>query len=348
MYHKEVETAISNIDEKYILEAAQYIQDKKRMQHRKLGRIRKLAACLIIGIILSIPTIALAASAGSIVAYDILYSLYPEMAGKLTPVNLSCVDNGIQMEIEAVDIENDTALVYISMKDLEGERIDETTDLFDSYHIHSSGDSIGTCSRIGYNEEEKEVTFLIQLQQMYGKEITGKKLTFSVTELLSGKQEMDEELSQIVLKNIESVTDTQQEVEERGAGGFGDWEMVTSFLKENQQQSFSPIDGVTVTAYGFVDGRLHVQVHYENIHETDNHGYIYFKDKKGNVIHSDVSIGFWDAEHLGSYDEYVFNIFPGDDLTEYTIWGHFWVCPNLTKGYWEVTFPVEETVKNEF
>ena len=339
MHNKEIETAISNIDEKYILEAAQYIQDEKRVQHRKM---RKVAACFLAAVFLSIPTIALASSAGSIAAYDILYFLHPEIAKKLTPVNLSCVDHGIRMEVEAVNIENDTALIYISMKDLEEDRIDETIDLFDSYHIHSSGDSIGTCSRIGYDEEEKEATFLIQLQQMYGKKITGKKLTFSVTEFLSGKQEMDEELFQISLENMEIVTDTQQEVEERGAGGSGDWEMVNSFLKTREQQSFSPIKGVTVTAYGFVDGRLHVQVHYENILETDNHGYIYFKDKAGNVIYSDVSIGFWDDAHRGSYEEYVFNIFPGDDLTEYTIWGRFWVCPNLTKGYWEVTFPVEE------
>lgn len=342
MEHKTVETVITNIDEKYILEAAKYIKEKRGKQHRKMGRIRKLAACFITVMILSMPTLVLATSAGSIPAYDILYNLYPEIARKLTPVHLSSVDNGIQMEVEAVDIENDTAMIYLSMKDLEQDRIDETIDLFDSYHIHSSADSIGTCSRIGYNEEEKEATFLIQLQQMHGKEITGKKLTFSVTEFLSGKREMDEELPQIALDYIDRVTDTQQEIERRGAGGLGNWELVTNFLKENEQQSFSPIDGVRVTAYGFVDGRLHVQAHYENILETDNHGYIYFKDKEGNVIHSDVSIGFWDEEHKGSYEEYVFNIFPEDDLTEYTVWGYFWVCPNLTKGNWKVTFPVEE------
>ena len=345
MEHKTVETAITNIDEKYILEAAQYIKEKRGKQHRKMGRIRKLAACFIIVMILSMPTLVLATSAGSIPAYDILYNLYPEIAGKLTPVHLSSVDNGIQMEVEAVDIENDTAMIYLSMKDLEQNRIDETIDLFDSYHIHSSADSIGSCSRIGYNEEEKEAVFLIQLQQMHGKEITGKKLTFSVIEFLSGKREMDEELPQIALNYMDSVTDTQQEIERRGAGGLGDWELVTNFLKENEQQSFSPIDGVRVTAYGFVDGRLHVQVYYENILETDNHGYIYFKDKEGNVIHSDVSIGFWDEEHKGSYEEYVFNIFPEYDLTEYTVWGYFRVCSNLTKGHWEVTFPVEEIDK---
>lgn len=342
MYHKKVETAITNIDEKYIVEAAEYIKGKKERKCGRMVSIRKAAACFIAAIILSMPMLALATMTGSISAYDILYALYPEIAGKLTPVHLSSVDNGIQMEVEAVDIENDTAMIYLSMKDLEQDRIDETIDLFDSYHIHSSSDSIGTCSRIGYNEKEKKATFLIRLQQMHGKEITGKKLTFSVTEFLSGKQEMDEELPQIALEHIENVTDTQQEIENRGAGGLGDWELVTDFLKENEQQSFSPIDGVIVTAYGFIDGRLHVQVYYENIHETDNHGYIYFKDKTGNEIHCDVNIGFWDKEHKGSYEEYVFNIFSKEELEEYTVWGYFWVCPNLTKGNWKVTFPVVE------
>lgn len=342
MYQEKVETAINNIDEKYIIEAAEYIKGKKERKYGRMVGIRKAAACLITAIILSMPTLVFAVSAGSIPAYDILCALYPEFAGKLTPVHLSSVDDGIQMEVEAVDIENDTAFIYLSMKDLEEDRIDETIDLFDSYHIHSSADSIGTCSRIGYNEKEKEATFLIRLQQMQGKEISGKKLTFSVTEFLSGKREMDEELPQIALDRMESITDTQQEIERRGASGLGDWELVTDFLKENEQQSFSPIDGVRVTAYGFVDGRLHVQVYYENIHETDNHGYIYFKDREGNLIHSDVSIGFWDKEHKGSYEEYVFNIFSKEELKEYTIWGHFWVCPNLIKGNWEITFPVAE------
>lgn len=185
-------------------------------------------------------------------AYDILYSLYPEIAKTLTPVNLSCVDNGIKMEVEAVDIENDTANIYISMKDLDGNRIDETMDLFDSYYILSSRDSIATCSRIDYDVEEKKATFLIQQQQMYGKKITGKKLTFGVTEFLSGKHKMNEELPEIKLVNMEIVSDTQQDVEERGASRVGDSKPVTRFLKRNESISFSPIDGVAVTAYGFV------------------------------------------------------------------------------------------------
>lgn len=339
---KKLETAISNMDEKYIMEAAEYIESGKSKQHKKAITIRQIAACFIAAIILSMPTLAIATAAGNMPAYDILYSLHPEIAKKLTPVNLSCVDNGIKMEVEAVDIENDTANIYISMKDLEGNRIDETIDLFDSYYILSSSDSIATCSRIDYNANEKKATFLIQQQQMYGKKITGKKLTFGVTEFLSGKHKMDEELPEIKLENIEIISDTQQDIEERGASGMGDWETVTRFLKANEDIIFSPIDGVTVTAYGFVDGKLHFQTYYENIHETDNHGYIYFKDKEGNIIHSDVSIAFWDEEHRGSYQEEVFDISSEDELADYTVWGYFRTCQNLTKGNWEVTFPVEE------
>ena len=337
-----METAISNIDEKYIVEAAEYIESEKGNQYKKTRTVRRIAACFIAVIILSMPTLAIATAAGNITAYDILYSLYPEIAKRLTPINLSCVDNGIKMEVEAVDIENDMANIYISMKDLEGNRIDETMDLFDSYYIISSSDSIATCSRIDYSAEEKKATFLIQQQQMYGKKITGKKLTFGVTEFLSGKHKMDEELPEIKLENMEIVSDTQQDVEERGAGGMGDWESVTKFLKKNENISFSPVDGVMVTAYGFVDGKLHFQTYYENILETDNHGYIYFKDKDGNIIHSDVSISFWDEEHRGSYQEDVFDIGPEDELTDHTVWGYFRTCSNLTKGNWEVTFPVEE------
>jgi len=36
----------------------------------------------------------------------------------------------------------------------------------------------------------------------------------------------------------------------------------------------SPVDGVTLTGIGYVDGRLHVQAYYADILKTDNHGSI--------------------------------------------------------------------------
>lgn len=334
-----VETAISNIDDKFVREAYEYVESRNNTAYRVMKKISAIAACFAAFVVLSFSTVTIATAAGNIAAYDILYSIYPELAKNLTPVNVSCVDNGIKMEVESVYINGDTAEIYISMKDLEGDRIDETIDLFDSYSIHSSGDSIGNCTRVGYDEDEKEATFLIKVQQMNGKKIDDKKIIFSVSEFLSGKEEFEEMLPKISLENIAPVYILQENVEIRGWSG--EYE-TGGYLTRNESQSFSPVAGVTITGYGFVDNRLHIQVHYEDILNTDNHGYVYLKDDEGNEIQSELSVAFWDEEHTGSYEEYVFDVGLESDLSAYSVWGWFKTCKNLTEGDWEVSFTVDE------
>lgn len=341
-----VETVISNIDDKFVCEAYEYVKLRNNTAYRVMKKISAIAACFAAFVVLSFSTVTIATAAGNIAAYDILYSVYPELAKNLTPVNVSCVDNGIKMEVESVYINGDTAEIYISMKDLEGDRIDETIDLFDSYSIHSSGDSIGNCTRVGYDADEKEATFLIKVQQMNGKKIDDKKIIFSVSEFLSGKQDFEEKLSEISLENVEPVYILQENVEIRGWSGANktgvSQKALSGYLTRNESQSFSPVLGVTITAYGFVDSRLRMQVHYENILNTDNHGCVYLKDSEGNEIQSEFSVAFWDEEHTGSYEEYIFDVGPEADLTGYSVWGWFKTCKNLTEGDWEVSFTVDE------
>ena len=58
------------------------------------------------------------------------------------------------------------------------------------------------------------------------------------------------------------------------------------------------------------------------------------------MIHSSASISFWDEAHSGSYDEEIFDI-PAKELSRYQVYGKFWTGAKLTKGSWQVTFPLE-------
>lgn len=336
-----IEQIIGSIDERYVKEANTYVEKRKQTVHTVLSRISRLAAGFALLFVMSAVTLTTAAAAGNIPAYDILYAIYPEMAQKLVPVQVSCEDNGIRMRVESVNIEGNMADIYISMTDLEGERIDETTDLFDSYNIHTSHDLIGNCTFVDYNQEQKQATFLLKLQHMNDKPISGRKLTFSVSKFLGGKQETERELSEISLRGVAYADQTQKGVAIRGMSGAGAKQLeITGFLCEQEEQSFSPAAGVTITAFGIVDGDLHVQAYYEDILNTDNHGTIYLKDLDGNVIHCNSSIAFWDEEKSGSYEEYVFDMETMDDTKNYSVWGYFHTCENLTTGDWEVTFPI--------
>lgn len=339
-----VEKVMEGLHEQYICEAAGYMEKKKVSARKRPGKAATAAAGFAAVFFLFLSGLSLAAAAGSIPAYDILYSLYPEAAKRLVPVNAACEDNGIRMEVESVSVHEDTAEIYISMTDLTGNRIDDTMDLFDSYRIHVPEDNAGTCSFIHYDSETGTATFLITVQLMEGKKIEGQKLIFSVSQFLSGKRETEKELTEISLENAEAA-DTQEHVEIRGESWMpGEEEKMREnnrFLKENTEESFSPADGVTVTGWGFVDGWLHVQVHYDDILRTDNHGYIYFTDAQGNKTDCAGSVSFWDDAHTGSYEEYIFGIGRETDVSGLSVRGHFWTCKSLTTGRWQVSFPVE-------
>lgn len=345
MNWKTIESIVNGIEDRYICEAAEYAARPGKFRRRFIGRAGRAAACIAGIVMMSASSLALAAAAGSLPAYDILCGILPETAKKLAPVHLSCEDNGIRMEVEAVHIQEDTAYIYISLQDLEGERIDETCDLFDSYSIRSSGDSVETCTRAAFDAQSGKTLFLIQIEQADGKKLEGQRLIFSVSELLNGKQKLDERLEEVSLENLEEKTELQTEISERGismaGGGTLPVEQIRGFLKEDENQAFSPVEGVTVTAWGMVDGRLHIQAHYENIRETDNHGCLYLKDQEGNSILSSLSVSFWDKEQTGSYEEYIFEAEEIRELEQCSVWGYFSTGGERITGNWKVEFPVE-------
>lgn len=345
MNANKTEMVINSIDDEYIQEAYQYMKKRKSFSYKFVKKIGTIAACFAMLIVFSMASLSIAAAAGNVTAYGILYAMHPQIAQKLIPVNVSCEDNGIRMEVEAAHIHGDTAEIYISMQDLMENRIDESIDLFDSYEILTSKDSTGTCSFVDYQEETKTATFLIRIQHMNHEKIEGQKLTFYVSEFLAQKKEIEKELPEIALDNLTMVSDVQTEVEIRGGGNFmeeyGNDNSISGFLWGNEAQSFSPTEGVMVTAWGFIDGRLHIQVHYADILDTDNHGDVYLKDESGNVIKCLENISFWDEANTGSYEEYIFAISPEDELSGFSVWGYFVTCSQLTTGNWQVTFPIE-------
>lgn len=335
-----VEIIISSIDDKYIMETAEFLNKKNKNSYKFIRSMVKIAACIAIVFVAFVGSLSAATASGIIPAYDVLYALYPELANELLPINKSCEDNGIKMEVESVYIHDDTADIYISMQDLTGNRIDETIDLFDSYDIHTRSDQMCTCSLINYDDTSKTATFLINVQHMNGEKISDSNMTFSVSQFLSGKITTERKLNEISLKNLDVVTETQTDVNYRGGKNLNANVDVSKFLVENENQKFMVAEGATVTAYGFIDNYLHIQVYYEDILHYDNHGWLYVFDSNGREITVINSTTFWDEEESGSYQEYVFDIGPDTDLSEYTVEGYFVTCNTLTTGDWKVTFPI--------
>lgn len=302
-------------------------------------RLAALATAIIICVTLCVP--ALAANIPG--AYEFLYAVSPTAAQLFKPVRLACEDNGIRMEVLSTYIHESTAEIYVSIQDLAGNRIDETTDLFDSYTINTPFSCTSSCSNISYDKENKTATFLIRIEQWGTKQIEGDKITFMIRSFLSNKQKFSGPLPELDLGLVSHNPSTQIPAEIRGGGGEQFLNISENFLALLPDAlQYVPVNGVTITGLGFIDGTLHVQVKYSNILETDNHGSIYFEDAAGKRINCIATVSFWDTGRVNSFNEYIFDITPSD-LNNLTLYGEFTTCDTLTKGNWEITFPLEQT-----
>lgn len=339
MTREVISVAVSNISNRHIEEAADFQIEKKMIRaHFNIHRAVAVAAAIMILFTMSISALA-AADFES--AYNLIYMVSPTIAQKLKPVKMSCEDNGIMFEVISAYVEGNEAKVYISVHDLIGDRIDGTTDLFDSVSINTSFDCSKSCENISYDAETKTATFLISISQWNEQDITGEKITFRVREMISNKQEYNSVLPEVNLDEIGEATDTFTPSHIRGGGGPAYDE-----YRENFQSLVStgiicnPVDGVAISAVGYVDGKLHIQVRYDSIHETSNNGYVYLKNEDGDIIQCAANISYFvDAEQSGSCEEYIFDL-TGKEISEYIPYGYFVTSGVNTKGNWSVTFPL--------
>ena len=131
MNAKKFSDAMSELDNKYIDEALNYKKKVKKPIWIKWGA---MVASLLLVFTMSVPALA-AADFGP--AYNLLYKVSPAIAQKLKPVSMSCEDNGIKFEVISAYVEGSEAKIFISVQDIDGDRIDETTDFFDSFSINT-------------------------------------------------------------------------------------------------------------------------------------------------------------------------------------------------------------------
>ena len=297
------------------------------------------AACLCIGI-------AMPVMAANPVIHQLMYQVSPELAQKFVPIQMSDEDQGIRMEVVAVNIHDNEAQIYITLQDTEGDRIDATTDLFDSYYIMTNArSSIGSCSKVGFDENTGTVTYLVTIIE--DKEIDKEKVTFSFYEFIGQKQHYEDIEIPISLTEAENNPKTMT-ASLRGAGG--NWESVINFndhatkvLVPGQPDERFSVEGMDLTGMGYIDGALRIQSAAPGNLENDNHGYFTLVDSYGNEISSDYSLGFWgDTEETKTvaYVEEAFLIAP-EELPDYTLQGNFWVSGIHVKGNWSVTFSLQ-------
>lgn len=324
------------IEDEFLFEAEEYkpVPKTKMSAFHSINRIAAVLLVLpllaIMFILLSIPVMA---ATGIEPAYELLYSISPEIAQALKPINASVVDNGIRMKVSSIDVSNDEAWVYISLKDLEQERVTESTTLFDSYSINvPTTFCSSSCRAISYNTETGEKTFLIRLwwNKAEGIDLKGKKVTFIVREFLSDRQATDQKEIFFPLSEI-IIDPPTKKVHLIGRGGnFPSDDSIATVMILPESERCSPVTGIYVLGAGIIDDMIHVQVSCDNPLSNDTNCVL--NSSKYSMI-------WFNDDHSKTYHEFVFPV----DMLEtdgFRVTGDFWTYGNRTEGKWVVTFAI--------
>lgn len=366
-YNEAIRPAKSLVEE--MKEEVSRREEDKRSVYLRIVRDAFAAVAACICVFVGIPT--LAANIDPI--YNIMYRFSPKLAQQFRLVQTWDEDQGIRMEVAAVYIEGGEIQAYITLQDLEGDRIDETTDLYDRCSILTSvggyGGSYGGggYAPVNYDAETGKAAFLVMQGQLED-DIQGEKVTFSLREILGKKRKYENLDIPIPWSEIQENPETMELAVSGSSGhnrGYLDavpvmWRKYdeegnlldgvplyyANMLKPREPDDRLSVEGIDFTGMGYIDGILHIQTAvYDNLN-NDNHCELFLKDEEGNLRIYDCKMsGFGEPDANGiktMYQECLFAVTP-EELERYTLCGDFIVSGLHVTGHWSVTFPLEQT-----
>lgn len=268
--------AMGNIDERFL-----DVEVPKHRIHRKWTKWVAGAAAAVLAVTCPLPAMTALGSDG---AYSVLYELAPTIAQDFKPVRKSCTDNGIEMTVISAKRDGSKAQVCLAMRDTTGECPYGDWDLFDSYTINVPRDMSGHCSFSEYDADTHTAYFVVGLETMDGSKMPAKKVTFSVSELLLGKNKTEGAVD----VNMTAIPFEPETVRRDDIGSGSGWGELPDcrdyrFLVPADEPICRPADNASLDAIGYVDGALHVLMRYEDTFHTDSHGWVSLADRKSVV-----------------------------------------------------------------
>lgn len=348
-----IEPGVDNIEK--ILERVKVEEEGE--ERRSRGRIYRGMRSVVLAVLviaLGWKSILPVAAAHIPAVYRLIERYIPEMADSVMPEEISSTNEGITMQVEAVEIADGTAKVLISFRDTPGSDrnlIRGEVDLYDSYNIKNPGEEwvMGGCNFLEYNAEEDKAYFQLSLtsSESYDKS----RVCFQVTQILTGL--LEEERS-IDMSNL-LTQPGEKKVSLTGIGGgkererFPFWE---GSVGDDPRPGCRVMDIVTpdgelsedlrITGVAYDGGILRVQSCRGSLADADRHISPYLVDAEGNRVNGDCSVS-WQEEIEGekvSFEEHWFLI-SGEDLENCKLYATFCIRDESVKGDWRVTFSLE-------
>lgn len=333
----------------------EYVRNRVRAltphtSRRKTSMILAFAAVAVLGI-----ATALAATNEAINAR--LYKLWPEAAKALMPVNLTCEDQGIRMEIISAVNQGSDLLVIYTLEDLEGDRLRDSISYLslvpeDTGYVSVSNGAVGE-----YDEKTRRMTYAWHEEYDRALQADG-KITAKLQVIWPGQSVTVDAHPYTGLMD-EPVQTASVPDDVMVSGPYAERELPDTLriLDTGSSREIPLYESVYLSGIGMIDGCLHVQIHFTDCHVAEYeshysyppyHAWIRLIDEQGNLLYTDdlsdraLSILRWGGEAeegMPEWEEFFFAVDPEKVRNaEFTIQIKKQLPPIL--GDWEVRIPL--------
>lgn len=285
--------------------------------------------------------------------YRVIQKYAPALAEYVLPEETSCTSKNITLQVEAVNIEGNTAEIILSFSDASGSEMNQIrgkVDMYDSYRISNYGEKwqSGGCSFLEYDPIEDKAYFKVNITSEL--DFQKNRVRFAVNQLLT---ECEKEEKKISMEQM-LVNPKEKRVDCSGGSASSEVQAKIPFYVAGEDSSSRTVlvmdavelnedlmEELTVTAVAYDEGVLRVQQCRGNFKEADRHIRLYLKDSEENERIPDASVT-WQEEMDGervAFDETWFLI-TEEELEQYELYGMFYVSDGSVKGDWEVIFSI--------
>ena len=270
---------------------------------------------------------------------DFLWYISPDLAALLEPIESTVEHGGIKMDIVSAMQDEDMAVVYVTMQDLEKNRIDETLDIYD--YFMTKGRSF-TVERMGYDATTK--TALVRFMSFNGSSTDNFKL--KIRSFLSDKSVLEDVAFPLDLQDVkEQQTELLPDDTIRGVGGEspeGDVYVLPAGNLKIQTQLY---DRMKITNIGLHHDKLYVQTEW-SVNNAIEHAEFYLVNQAGQKIDATVNYSYGRDKqgtpiYAYNYQEDVFDV-KDIDLAAYELQAKIYTAGQYVEGDWEATFKLEE------
>lgn len=317
-----------------------------RVHRRSIAR-RALSVAAVFAVALVLSAGVLATSPG---LAQQLAVLGRQTLSFLQPVNQVSEADGIRMEVLASMRSEDTAVVYLTLRDTTGQgRIQENTQLW-NYHLE--GASFAHAEQVDYDPETGSAMF-----RLTGEDVTSDKVTVRVEAFSSGIEYYPPTPTGWTVAELAELQPTpalSYPTLDHGWGmlnGPGDWKLEqqveSSSLPVLKQQFSHPVEGLdwlTVQAVGVVDNALHIQLRQDedlgrfcsvNLSLANADG-----EESGQAV-LDVALDETEAGFSSGTREYVLPLPQDADPADWELYASGVNCTVASNAGWQVTFELE-------